>query len=326
MEIPYKPSRTPDSTFVLTFDDHDFYCEEWKVPVTSSYKGKIICTHGIGEIAEIYARLFEVLSSQGYEIFFYKQRLNVFEKTTTMNSLLSAPKDIIQSDHLEYNYLDVSDLDMIIKYNLELRSNRHEKLYLLGNGLGSALIICYATMGKYQDWIRGLICMTPFVGYHEKTGPSKYIQAVTPKLSKLIPNVRVYHKAPVQYLTSNAQWTKYFETVLYKKSIKVTVSQFNKMLVRCESLRTKSFVTRFNPNIAILILHGDTNYVNLMDASQEMYTLLNNNLDKVIHIVKGGKHMLLHDSQEIFDEVLTQMLFFLSKYTNDNYGSVYNSL
>lgn len=326
MEPPYKPSRGPINIEMLHFNNYDFAVEEWKVPISSSYKGKIIFCHGLCEEPIMYGKFFELLLNQGYEVFYYQQRIDLHDSTSVLQSFLTAPKDVIRLDHEENEHVDIADLDCIIEHNLEARVNKNEKLYLMGNGQGAALIICYAIMGKYQDWIKTLICYSPSVRIHEKSSPSPIIQLITPFLAKHVPNIRFIHKVKMDYMTSDPKWTEYIDKVLYKNKVKISIAQYNKMLIRFNSLVTKDFVTRFNPDVSLFIAHGDCNYLNQLEGTQEMFDKLNQNIDKELFVVKGARQLLLHEREEIFDVVLQNTLVFMNKYAGEQYGSVYNSL
>lgn len=325
MDPPFVSLRPP-KTYTLDHNGNRFKCEQWKVPDTSSYKGKIICVHGIGEDSTVYSKLFEIVLNQGYEVFFYAQRLKLTDKTTVLESLLEAPKDLLHDEHEANNFVDMSDLDFMIKHNLESRVHKLEKLYLLGNGQGSSLMLCYAMMGKHQDWIKAIVCYSPIVRYHKKSEPGPVIRLLTPVLSKYVPNTRVLHKVNMNFMTHEPSWTKYFCTVLYKHRLRVPVSQYNKVLIRCNALRTKSFVSRFNPDISIFIAQGDENMISDWRGTLEFYRLLNDNIQKEFWVVKTGKHMLLLELDALFDAVLGKTIEFMNKHIADVYGSIYNSL
>lgn len=299
ISIPYDAIGKPIIEFI-PFNNAKFKTVTWKVPESVEYKGKIIYVHGFAEHSSIYTEVFDKLSQDGFEIFFFDQR---------GSGETSPGKEVGKSDDFHvYN-----DLDFMIKYNLDKRSisNPDEKFILGGHSMGSGVVLNYGIKGKYKDHISKIFAVGPLVKLHPNTEPNIFLRTGAPIINKLLPNFKIDSKINFDYITSNERWKNFI--MQHDSKLIGTARLFYDMFARGELLLKKDYVSKFDPNIKLLILHGLNDNINWIKGTEQFYALLNDNIDKQFYKIKDGRHSLLIENDVIFKEVYQDLINFLNK-------------
>lgn len=296
--IPYEAKGEPVIDFI-PFNGAKFKTVTWKVPEDVEYKGKIIFVHGFSEHSTIYTEAFDKLSQAGYEIFFFDQR---------GAGATSPGKEVGKTD--EYHVFN--DLEFMIKHNLDNRTNPEEKFILGGHSMGSGIILNYGVQGKYKDSVKAIFAVGPLIKLHPNTEPNAILRAAAPVLTRLLPNFKIDSKLNYDYITSNERWKNYIKS--HDTKLIGTVKQFNDMFVRGEKLTKKETVSKFGPNIPLLLLHGTNDNINWIEGTKKFHSLLPDTTDVEFVQVKDGRHSLLIENDEIFADVFRDLTNFLNKY------------
>lgn len=296
--VPYTPVGEP-IVETVPYDKLNFKTVTWKVPEGKEYKGKVIYVHGFFEHSTIYTEFFDKLSQAGYEVFFFDQR---GAGETSKGKLLG------KTD--EFHTFD--DLNFMIKTQLDARTDKNEKFYLIGHSMGGAIALNYAIYGKYKDDIRGILVTGPLITLHPKTQPNIIVRALQPVINAAAPNLKIDSKINYDYITSHEGWKKYIQ--LHDTQLIGTVRQFNDMFVRGEKLLDKAHVAKFSESIPVQIFHGTIDYINNIEGSKKFIEILPKNVDKRFVSVEGGRHSLFLERAEIFDPFYRQVLEFLDSH------------
>lgn len=294
-EIPYTPKGTPIEE-IVDFDGASFKTTTWKVPLSTKYLGKIIYVHGFMEHASIYTEFFDNLSQNGFEVFFFDQR---GAGDTSPGPLLG-----LTDEHHTFN-----DLDFMIKRSLEQRTDKTEKFFLVGHSMGGGIVLNYGIRGKYKEHIKGIVASGPLVYLHPKTRPNFIVQKLSPLLAKFLPRVQIDTKLNYDYVTSNERWKNYIKQL--DKKLIGSLRQLYDMFQRGEALEKPEYVRKFDPDISLLVLHGDRDYINDIEGTKKFFGLLSNNIDKKFVPIKGGRHSLFIEREEIHEPVFKEVLEFL---------------
>lgn len=296
--VPYTPIGEPIIESV-PYDKLNFKTVTWKVPEGKEYKGKVIYVHGFFEHSTIYTEFFDKLSQEGYEVFFFDQR---GAGETSKGSLLG------KTD--EFHTFD--DLNFMIKTQLDARTDKSEKFYLLGHSMGGGIALNYAIYGKYKSDIRGILVTGPLVTLHPKTQPNILVRALQPVINATVPGLKIDSKIKYDYITSHEGWKKYIEH--HDTKLIGTVRQFNDMFVRGEKLLDKQHVAKFDKLIPVLVFHGSIDYINNIEGTKKFIQALPQGVDKELVTVDGGRHSLFVERTEIFDPVFAKVLDFLGSH------------
>lgn len=296
--LPYEAKGEPVIDFI-PFNGAKFKTVTWKVPNDVEYKGKIIYVHGFFEHSSIYTEVFDKLSQVGYEVFFFDQR---------GAGATSPGKEVGKTD--EYHVFN--DLEFMIKYNLDARTNPDEKFILGGHSMGSGIVLNYGIQGKYKDDIRAIFAVGPLIKLHPNTEPNIVLRTLAPVLNKLLPTFKIDSKLNYDYITSNEKWKNYIKS--HDTKLIGTVRQFNDMFVRGEKLTKKEYVDKFGPNIPLLLLHGTNDNINYIEGTKKFYELLNEKSNVEFIQVEGGRHSLLIENEEIFNKVFKYLTKFLDSH------------
>lgn len=297
-DLPYQPKGEPITEFIK-FDNANFKTVTWKVPQDVTYKGKIVYVHGFSESAAIYTEFFDKLSQKGYEIFFFEQR----------GAGETSPGKEVGRTNEEHVF---KDLEFMIKYNLDKREDKEEKLFLAGHLMGGGIVLNYGIKGKYIDQIRAIFVSGPLILLHANTEPNIILRKLAPIVSYLLPNMRFDSKLNYDYITSNEGWKAYI--MKHDKVLVGTARQFQDMFVRGELLTHKDYVSKFNTSIPLLVLHGTDDNINWIKGTEKFFSLLNDNMDKEFVPVQGARHNLFLENEKIFGEVFDKLLSFLSSH------------
>ncbi|CUM52111.1 uncharacterized protein AC631_03526 [Debaryomyces fabryi] len=298
VEIPYKTDNEPKIGFI-EFDKANFKTVTWKAPESIPYKGRIIYVHGFSEHATIYTEYFDKLSQKGYDIFFFDQR----------GAGETSPGDQVGKTDEAHTF---NDLDFMIKHNLDLKKDSTEKFFLMGHLMGGGIVLNYAIKGKYREHIKGIVVCAPLVLLHPKTQPNFVVRALSPLINKLVPNLKIDSKLNYDYITSNEGWKNY----IMKHDTKLigTVRQFFDMFARGEALTKPEFVSKFNPETSLLLVHGTNDNINWIDGTRKFYRLVDDKIDKSFSEIKDGRHSLFIENETIFKDVFDKVLTFLNSH------------
>ncbi|EMG49625.1 (Monoglyceride) lipase, putative [Candida maltosa Xu316] len=237
--IPYTPIGAPTVEFV-EYNKANFKTVTWKVPESVPYKGKIIYVHGFAEDSTIYTEFFDNLSQAGYEVFFFDQR----------GAGETSPGKLVGQTNEFYVF---DDLDFFVKRNLDARTDKSEKFYMLGHSMGGGIVLNYGIRGKYVDDIRGILACGPLVQLHDDSKPNIVLRGLQPVINHLLPSFTIDSKLKYDYITSSERYRNYF----VKKDMKLigSVRQFNDMFVRGEKLLDPKYAALFKNELPLLIIH-----------------------------------------------------------------------
>lgn len=296
--IPYTPKGTPTTEY-LPFDDLKILTVTWPAAANVPYKGKVIFVHGFHEESAIYTELFDKLSQDGYEVFFFGQR---------GAGETSPAADLGKTDE----YHTFNDLDFVIKTNLDKRTDSTEKFVLMGHSMGGGICLNYGIRGKYKEHLRAIVVTGPLVTIHADTQPNVVLRALAPLISKLAPNYKIDTKLKYDQITSHEGWKNYIK--LKETKFYGTARQLFDLLARGEALLKKDYVARFDPDIALLLLHGTKDTINDPETSRKFFNLLSDNVDKKFVPVTGALHSLFNENDKIFAEVYAEVVEFLAKH------------
>lgn len=294
--IPYTAIGEPVIETV-PYDNLNFKTVTWKVPEDKEYKGKIIYVHGFFEHSTIYTEFFDNLSQAGYEVFFFDQR---GAGATSPGKLLG------KTD--EFHTFD--DLNFFIKRELDARKNKEEKFFLGGHSMGGGIALNYAIYGKYRDDLRGIFVSGPLVTLHPKTQPNILFRALLPVINTLVPGFKIDSKLNYDYITSNEGWKNYIKA--HDTKLLGTVRQFYDMFVRGDKLTKAEHVKNFNAKVPLLVVHGTEDYINDIEGTKQFFKVLPKEVSGEFSEIKGGKHSLFIEREELFREVFDKVVVFLN--------------
>lgn len=298
VEIPYKTNNEPIVNFV-EFDKANFKTVLWKAPSTATYKGKIIYVHGFAEHSTIYTEYFDKLSQQGYDIFFFDQR----------GAGATSPGNKMGITNETHTF---KDLDFMIKQNVDARTDTSEKFYLMGHLMGGGIVLNYAIRGKYREYIKSVVACAPLVLLHPNTQPNIVLRTLAPVINALVPNFRIDSKLNYDYMTSNEGWKKYIMN--HDGKLYGSASQFHDMFARGEMLTKNDYVSKWDQDISLLLLHGTDDNINWYDGSEKFFKLLDPKVDKKFCTVEDGRHSLFIENEKIFKVVFDDVVEFLNSH------------
>ncbi|ABN65442.2 predicted protein [Scheffersomyces stipitis CBS 6054] len=298
VEIPYKPVNKVVVDFV-DYNGAKFRTASWSVPEGSTRKGKIIFVHGFAESHEIYTEFFDNLTSKGYDVFIFEQR---GAGETSPGKLVGKTDD----------FHTFNDLDFFIKRNYDARTDESEKFFLGGHSMGGGISLNYAIRGKYKDYIKGIFVSGPLIKLHPDSEPNVVVRSLSPVINFLVPFLKIDSKLNYDYITSNDRWKNYI--IQHDKKLIGTVRQFNDMFVRGEDLLKKDFVSKFSPEIALLVLHGTEDHINYIKGTDEFVKLLPSAIEKQFYPIEGARHSLFIEREELYEDILAKVLAFLDSH------------
>lgn len=117
-------------------------------------KGRILWLHGFSEFSKVYLRLFDHLSTAGFEIFYFDQRGAGYTSPGKLKGITD-----------EFHTFD--DLDFFLKKNIdELATRENKDLYLMGHSMGGGISLNYGIRGKYKDHLTGIAVTGPLILLH----------------------------------------------------------------------------------------------------------------------------------------------------------------
>ncbi|CCH45913.1 Serine hydrolase [Wickerhamomyces ciferrii] len=147
---PYTATNKPTEEYI-SYNGARFYTEFW---VCIKTRSRIVWLHGFSEYSKVYVRIFDQLSQEGYEIFFFDQRGAGFTSPGKLKGLTD-----------EFHTFD--DLDYFLKKNIDEIANRDNKrLYLMGHSMGGGISLNYGVKGKYKDHLSGIAVTGPLILLH----------------------------------------------------------------------------------------------------------------------------------------------------------------
>lgn len=295
VQIPYTAIGVPKVSYV-EHNGANFKIVEWEH--AGEYKGQILYVHGFAEDSTIYTEFFDKLSQKGYNIYFFDQR---------GSGETSPGKQVGKTDEFH----TFNDLDFMLKRLVDAQT-KPEQLYLFGHSMGGGIILNYAIRGKYRDHIRAVVASAPMVTLHPNTQPNFIVRALSPVINRLAPNLKIDSKLNIDYVTSNKKWQQYIRE--HDQKLIGTSRLFFDMFARGEALTKPEYVSKFLPDIALLLLHGTDDSINHYDGSRKFYSLLSDNVDKEFVDVKEARHSLFIEKDEILIPLLDKILDFLSKH------------
>lgn len=296
-DIPYKPKTTPVNDWV-EYNGAKFKTVSWSVPEGTTYKGKIIMVHGFAEHSELYYQISDNLCQNGYEIFYFDQR----------GAGETSPGSLVGKSN-EFHTFD--DLDYFIKRNLDAREDTSEKFFLIGHSMGGGIVLNYGIRGKYRAHIKGIIACAPLIELHPASKINPVVKALSPLINKLVPNLKIDSKLKWDYITSDPEWKSYLSS--HDKLIG-TIRLFNDMFARGEALLEKDYVAKFNDNTALMLIHSPEDKINDFKASQKVYDLLPEIIDKRLQPIEGAQHALFVEREDLFRKSLDACLEFLDSH------------
>lgn len=291
--IPYTPSQEP----IIEFVPHDglkFKTVLYKH--SGDYKGRILFVHGFSEDSKIYTEFFDKLSAKGYDIFFFDQR---------GAGETSADKDIGKTNE-HYTF---SDLDFMVKLNADAITTPNEKIILMGHSMGGGIILNYGIRGKYKEAIGAIITTAPEVLLHPATAPNFLLKAFGNFASKMLPNVRIDAGLQYEFISNNPKWVKYIKS--HNRKFWISGPLFMGMVNRGEALTKKDYVSKFDPNIKVMVLHSKNDHINWYEGSKKFFDALNENVSKEFVTFETAQHSLCIETDDVVDKVLDLVCKFL---------------
>lgn len=293
--IPYTPTGTPIYE-KIEGNGITFLTANWKVPKGVEYKGIIVYVHGFGEYAVLYTEVFDKLSQQGYEIFFFDQR----------GSGDTSPGDLVG---VTDEYHTFNDLDFIVKTVLDRREDKTEKVFVGGHSMGGGIVLNYAIKGKYRDHVRGIFVSGPLITLNPKSDFSFLTKLVLPLFNYFFPNFRFDSNIKYEYLTSSEGYGNYIKA--HDKLIG-TVRQMYDMIGRGKRLLGKEYASKFPTSIPLIILHGTNDNINYIESSKKFISILPDGVEKEFVPVENARHSLFIENETIFKGVFNRVVKFLN--------------
>lgn len=138
------PYHHTSQTFLSSRDAVEIFWQKWMPEETERI---IVFQHGIGEHANRYQNLLHTF--EGTNTAFYALDLRGHGRTGGRRG------------HVDHFHLYVDDLADLIRIALE--EHEHQKVFLLGQSLGGAIAAKYAIPKKHQEYLKGLILMSPAI-------------------------------------------------------------------------------------------------------------------------------------------------------------------
>lgn len=267
------------------------------VPEGTTIHGRILFVHGFCEYSGLYVRLFDHLSSAGYEVFFFDQR----------GSGLTSPGKLKGLTDEKHTF---DDLDFFIERNLkEVQEHKIPGLFLLGHSMGGGTILTYGINGKYKDQIRGIVVTGPLILLHPSSRPGIVKFKFLSWLMNLFPNHTIDTNLKQEYITSDPEWSHFAANSPVVVPLLGSLRQIFDFLLRGQRLLEPQNAKRFDRPVLIIV--GDEDKINDPEASHQFFNLIQVE-DKTLRDIKTGRHSIFIERQEIYDEVKKDLLEWLS--------------
>lgn len=169
-----------------------------------------------------------------------------------------------------------------------------EPLFVIGMSMGGLVVVDYAL--HYPAHLAGVVAVAPALG---GTGGSKFLQALLPVLSKLVPKLRINPKLDVNHLTRDALLQEqYVNDPLFQQ--RITPRLAAELFDAIRSARANAPKWR----LPLLMLHGTADTVTSPRGSQSFVQKAGGS-DKTYKTYEGAYHNLFVETNrnEVFDDI-----------------------
>ncbi|KAJ8103528.1 Alpha/Beta hydrolase protein [Lipomyces tetrasporus] len=261
----------------------DFYVKSTLPAAGTRTAAKVLLLHGFAEHIDRYSELFDVLASNGIEVFAFDQR--------GAGKTSREKKDWGMTDE-KMVYLDLEDI-INRKIGPDVVEARTPiPWFMVGFSMGGAICLNYAIKGQHRQWFAGYIAVTPLILLHPRTRPNPITYYVLLGISKLFPRLQHFTGLDFDFLSRDPiSVQKIKDDPMCHATC--TLKQMSDMLDRGQKLLDEKYCSKI-VNRPVLVLHGDADKVNFYGASKEFIDKIPINDKKLVTIV-GGYHELQNE-------------------------------
>lgn len=305
IERPYQCSDIEPVEKDITFDDCIFRSYTWYAP-KDKWKGRVIFIHGYRDSHDFYYELGETIAKEGFDFFFFYQRGEGESKLTDNTQGVT-------NDHYAYKAID----DMILYNVAELEKQKlPPTLHLMGLSMGGGLTLSYACHGPYREKIQSFAAIAPLIVLHKDTNPGKILEWAVRAicLFDFGKQLRVSSPLKSEYIAGDPQYKEYLESITDTNGLQGAFVETRDFILRGRRLLNKEIYSQVDPNVPLVILHGDDDHINSYAASAEWINSVNGihgMKNKQLLSYKNGKHNLVIDIPEIRNRVISDLVHFL---------------
>ena len=267
---------------VSSQDGFSLFYQKW-IPAENINR-VLVFQHGIGEHSDRYQNLIQAFAGTG----------TVFYALDARGHGRSGGK----RGHVAHFRQFIDDLHDIIQRARQEQNN--QKVFLLGQSLGGAMVLKYAMTDAYQDGLRGLIATSPLIEpvmdwiKHAK-------KRAAPLMSRIAPSLTMNTGLDIQNLSHNPNVvTAYAADPLVhpKASTRLGQAMF--------TIHRDLYHHAPKLTIPIYLLHGTADRITNPKSTRKFYALLTAP-DKTLKIYEGLYHETMNERTEDRKRVLDEL-------------------
>ena len=265
----------PLETSYNTHDGKKLYLQAW---IPQDPKAQMLLVHGLGEHSGRYVELVQKLNEIGVSVFSFDGRGHGKSSTKNPTAFFKSYEDYLK---------DIATLYEKVKdYTPGLPT------FLYGQSMGGALVAAHVIKSSPES--AGVILSSPAI--KEAKGTSFFLILISGLISKILPRLKVLKLDPHQISRIPAEVSNYLnDPLIYTKPIPARSGHEILKMMRLIRANAQSF------ELPLLVIHGSADGLTNPEGSL-FFSEKVSSKDKTYHVVAGGFHELIHDTdrEEVF--------------------------
>ncbi|KAK9372978.1 Alpha/Beta hydrolase protein [Lipomyces chichibuensis] len=262
----------------------EFYVKSTATPPPGTQTvAKLFFIHGFAEHINRYEELFDILATNGVEVFAFDQR--------GAGQTSPKKKDWGMTDEK----LMSSDLEELIERRIGPEIVDEKTIipwFMIGFSMGGAICLNYAIKGRHRQWFAGYIAVAPLILLHPRTRPNQVVYYILLGISKAFPKLQYFTGIDFDFLSRDpVSVQKVKDDPMCHATC--TLKQMSDMLDRGRKLLDEKYYSKI-VNRPVLIMHGDADKINFYGASTEFIRNIPVNDKKLVTVI-GGYHELQNE-------------------------------
>ncbi|CCE62543.1 hypothetical protein TPHA_0C03930 [Tetrapisispora phaffii CBS 4417] len=306
-EYPYEPKTTIPKVEFEEFDGAKFAYMLWPSYAEDNQirqaKARVLIVHGFGEYTQIYYRMMDKLSVNGFESFFFDQR----------GTGETSPGKLKGLTNERYTF---NDLNHFISTNLVECKEKGIPLFLWGHSMGGGIVLNYACTGKHKDDIKSFIVSGPLVVLHPHSAPNKITIFFSSLLAKCLPNFRIDTGLDLEGITSDSSYRQFLANDPMSVPLYGSFRQIYDFLERGKALYYNKDNRLSKITAPLFIQHGKDDTINDPRGSQKVYDFLKSNGNVKLQFYENARHSILSlEADNTFETVFNDLVDWLNLYS-----------
>ena len=263
-------------------------------PDAINQKGIIINVHGLScHFQYIYDSLDEITNKNK---FFFKHRYKTFGFEFHGHG---------KSDGAKCTLYDFNDLiiDLSVVINMIKTRYRNDKIFLLGESMGGAVVIKYIA-NKINN-INGIILLSPMCGIDNDMRPCCFLEKILLSCSYIFPLMTYgLNKNIAEESTCNKEYLNAYNNCPY------TFNKLYPLVTLREIYNTSLKISNSYIDCPCLIIHGENDNITPLKQTIKFYYNVNNDNKKLLIIKDKGHNLLIPNDKDdsvpqyIYDNIL----------------------